>query len=62
MQAHIKRELSRGSMTCSPGKIWILITLRYWEIDLKLTNEVFRYKHSVLWIVIYQVNIVFSIL
>ena len=34
----------RGSGGMLPGKFWILITPRYREMDLKLTNKVFRYK------------------
>ena len=32
--------------SCSPGKIWIVIALRYREMQLKLDNEVLRYKRS----------------
>ena len=35
-----------GVEACYPGKIRVLVSLRYWKVDLKLTNSVLKHKQN----------------
>ena len=35
-----------GAEACYPGKIRVLVTLRYQKVDLKLTNSVLKRKQK----------------